>query len=94
MKAYDEALQALEVDLFMVGGGSTHTTGHPLVVLPYDFATGTQGGRGGGEPTTTPAQPRTVTVYGHLFQDDLLLSAMHAYQIRHDWHQRRPPLTS
>jgi hypothetical protein len=33
-------------------------------------------------------------VYGHLFQDDLLLSAMHAYQIRHDWHLRKPPLTA
>jgi Asp-tRNA(Asn)/Glu-tRNA(Gln) amidotransferase A subunit family amidase len=94
MKAFDEALQALDVDLFMVGGGATHTTGHPLVVLPYNFATGTQGGRGGAAPTPTPEQPRTVTVYGHLFQDDLLLSAMHAYQIRHDWHLRKPPLTS
>ena len=104
MKAFDEALQKLEVDLFMIGGGATHTTGHPLVVLPINFATGTQnqGGRGGGAgaagapatPVTTPEQPRTVTVYGHLFQDDLLLSAMHAYQIRHDWHLRRPPLTA
>jgi hypothetical protein len=72
------------------------------VVLPYNFATGTQnqgGGRGAAAgapatPVTTPEQPRTVTVYGHLFQDDLLLSAMHAYQIRHDWHTRKPPLTA
>jgi Asp-tRNA(Asn)/Glu-tRNA(Gln) amidotransferase A subunit family amidase len=89
MHAYDEALQALDVDLFMVGGGATHTTGHPLAVLPFNFASATNN-----QGETTPEQPRTVTVYGHLFQDDLLLSAMHAYQVRHDWHLRRPPLTS
>jgi Asp-tRNA(Asn)/Glu-tRNA(Gln) amidotransferase A subunit family amidase len=94
MKSFDAALQRLDVDFFMVGGGSTHTTGHPLVVFPINFATGTNTNRQTGEATTTPAQPRTVTVYGHLFQDDLLLSAMHAYQIRHDWHQRKPPLTA
>jgi Asp-tRNA(Asn)/Glu-tRNA(Gln) amidotransferase A subunit family amidase len=89
MKAFDEALQKLEVDLFMIGGGATHTTGHPLVVLPYNFASTTNN-----QGVTTPEQPRTVTVYGHLFQDDLLLSAMHAYQIRHDWNLRKPPLTA
>jgi Asp-tRNA(Asn)/Glu-tRNA(Gln) amidotransferase A subunit family amidase len=81
MKEWEKALEGF--DLFIGGGGATNQTGHPAAVLPYRF--GTQGEQ-------THEQPRCVTVFGQLFADDLLLSVAHAYQIRHDWHTRRPAL--
>jgi len=69
-------------DLFVSGGGEiglTNQTGHPSVVVPYDF---------GGEVP----QPQTTVLIGDLFRDDLLLGVAHRYQESTDWHTRRPDL--
>ncbi len=70
-------------DMFVSGRGEiglTNQTGHPAVVVPYDF--------GGDNP-----QPLTTTIIGGLFADDKILSVAHAYQRSTDWHLRRPDLT-
>ncbi|MFH1763263.1 MAG: amidase [Gemmatimonadota bacterium] len=70
-------------DMFVSGRGEvglTNQTGHPAVVVPYDF--------GGDNP-----QPLTTTIIGDLFTDDKILSVAHAYQRSTDWHLRRPDLS-
>jgi Asp-tRNA(Asn)/Glu-tRNA(Gln) amidotransferase A subunit family amidase len=70
-------------DMFVSGRGQvglTNQTGHPAVVVPYDF--------GGDNP-----QPLTTTIVGDLFADDKILSVAHAYQRSTDWHLRRPDLS-
>jgi len=69
-------------DMFVSGRGQvglTNQTGHPAVVVPYDF--------GGDNP-----QPLTTTIIGALFADDKILSVAHAYQRTTEWHLRRPEL--
>ena len=79
-----EMAEAMEgFDMFVSGRGEvglTNQTGHPAVVVPYDF--------GGDIP-----QPLTTTIIGDLFADDKILSIAHAYQRSTDWHLRRPDLT-
>ena len=70
-------------DMFVSGRGQvglTNQTGHPAVVVPYDF--------GGDNP-----QPLTTTLIGDLFADDKILSVAHAYQRTTEWHLRRPDLS-
>lgn len=78
-----EMAEAMEgFDMFVSGRGEvglTNQTGHPAVVVPYDF--------GGDNP-----QPLTTTIIGDLFTDDKILSVAHAYQRTTDWHLRRPDL--
>jgi Asp-tRNA(Asn)/Glu-tRNA(Gln) amidotransferase A subunit family amidase len=88
MQKYDEILRPY--DMFVGGlGGATNQTGHPAVVVPYTFGSTTAN-----DGTVSPEQPRTVTLYGNVFDDDKVLSVAHAYQIRHDWHLRRPTITA
>jgi Asp-tRNA(Asn)/Glu-tRNA(Gln) amidotransferase A subunit family amidase len=88
MQQWDEILK--DYDLFVGGlGGATNQTGHPAVVVPWTFGTQTAN-----DGTVSPAQPRTVTLFGHVFEDDRVLNVAHAYQIRHDWHLRRPTITA
>ena len=79
-----EMAEAMEgFDMFVSGRGEvglTNQTGHPAVVVPYDF--------GGDNP-----QPLTTTILGDLFADDKILSVAHAYQRSTDWHLRRPDLS-
>jgi Asp-tRNA(Asn)/Glu-tRNA(Gln) amidotransferase A subunit family amidase len=89
MQKWDEILKDYDV---MVGGlasGQSNQTGHPAVVVPYTFGSTTAN-----DGTVSPEQPRTVTLYGNVFDDDKVLSVAHAYQIAHDWHLRRPKLPS
>jgi Asp-tRNA(Asn)/Glu-tRNA(Gln) amidotransferase A subunit family amidase len=87
MQQWDEVLK--NYDLFVGGlaSGPSNQTGHPAVVVPYAFESTTNN-----EGVVSPAQPRTVTLFGHVFDDDKVLSVAHAYQIKHDWHLRRPEL--
>ncbi len=77
-----------DFDMYVSGRGDvglTNETGHPAVVLPYDF----------GPPPRSedaPAQPLTTTIIGRLFADDKILSVAHAYQMATDWHTRHPSL--
>jgi len=79
-----EMAEAMEgFDMFVSGRGQvglTNQTGHPAVVVPYDF--------GGDNP-----QPLTTTIIGDLFADDKILSVAHAYQRSTDWHRRKPDLS-
>ena len=81
MKEMAEAMEGW--DMFVSGRGQvglTNQTGHPAVVVPYDF--------GGDNP-----QPLTTTIIGNLFADDKLLNVAYAYQQSTDWHLRRPDLS-
>lgn len=81
----EEMAGAMEgFDMFVSGRGQvglTNQTGHPAVVVPYDF--------GGDNP-----QPLTTTIIGDLFADDKILSVAHAYQRSTDWHLRHPDLSA
>jgi Asp-tRNA(Asn)/Glu-tRNA(Gln) amidotransferase A subunit family amidase len=88
MQQWAEILKNYDV---MVGGlasAQSNQTGHPAVVVPYTFGTTTAN-----DGTVSPEQPRTVTLYGNVFDDDKVLSVAHAYQIKHDWHTHRPSIT-
>jgi Asp-tRNA(Asn)/Glu-tRNA(Gln) amidotransferase A subunit family amidase len=88
MQEWDKRLQGL--DIFVGGLNASNQTGHPAVVLPYTFGSTTNQ-----QGVVSHEQPRTVTIFGHVFADDVVLNVAHAYQIKHDWHLRRPtiPLT-
>jgi Asp-tRNA(Asn)/Glu-tRNA(Gln) amidotransferase A subunit family amidase len=85
-----EMAEAMEgFDMFVSGSGHvglTNQTGHPAVVLPYDFGVRDPDAD---SPTTMPL---TTTILGDLFADDKILSVAHAFQKRTDWHLRRPTL--
>ncbi|HUH12254.1 MAG TPA: amidase, partial [Longimicrobiales bacterium] len=81
MQEWEARLAGL--DAFVGGGGDTNQTGHPAVVVPYAF---------GPEGDQTHDQPRTVTLFGPVFEDDRLLAIADAYQRTRDWHLRRPEL--
>ncbi len=80
----EEMAAAMEgFDLFVSGRGHvglTNQTGHPAVVVPFDF--------GGENP-----QPITTMLIGSLFADDTILSVAHRYQVSTGWHLRHPDLS-
>jgi hypothetical protein len=77
-------------------------TGHPAAVVQYKFEpqpSGRGGGGRGGAPvdTTRPAivynpQPICAVLCGNLYNDDMILSVAHQYQIHTDWDKRHPSL--
>jgi len=82
MREMEEAMEGF--DMFVSGGGEvglTNQTGHPAAVVPYDF--------GGDDP-----QPRTTTLVGRLFTDDVVVGVAHAFQKTTEWHLRRPDLSA
>ena len=87
-----EMAEAMEgFDMFVSGSGEvglTNQTGHPAVIVPYDF--------GDSNPERPPAhdQPICTTIIGDLFRDDAILSVAHAFQQSTEWHTRRPPITA
>lgn len=87
-----EMAEAMEgFDMFVSGSGEvglTNQTGHPAVIVPYDF--------GDSNPERPPAhdQPICTTIIGDLFRDDAILSVAHAFQQFTEWHTRRPPITA
>ncbi|MBI70159.1 MAG: amidase [Gemmatimonadetes bacterium] len=84
-----EMAEAMEgFDMFVTGSGETrltNQTGHPAVVLPFDF------GDSNSEDDFDHEQPICTTIIGNLFADDKILSVSHLYQSVTDWHQRHPP---
>jgi hypothetical protein len=88
MKEMAEAMEGF--DMFVSGSGEvglTNQTGHPAVVLPYDFGVRNPDADA---PTTMPL---TTTLIGDLFADDKILSVAHAFQSVTDWHLRRPDMS-
>ncbi len=71
-------------------------------MVPYKFESPPAGrgfgrGRGGTDTTATPEpvynqQPICAVLAGNLYNDDLILSVAHQYQINTDWHTRHPTL--
>lgn len=88
--AMEEMAEAMDgFDMFVSGSGEvglTNETGHPAVIVPYDFGVRNPDAD---SPTTMPL---TTTIVGDLFTDDEILSVAHAFQKETDWHTRRPPL--
>ena len=87
MQEMAEAMQGF--DMFVSGSGEvglTNQTGHPAVVVPYDF------GDSNLERPPEHDQPICATIIGDLFKDDAILSVAHAYQTATEWHTRRPPI--
>jgi Asp-tRNA(Asn)/Glu-tRNA(Gln) amidotransferase A subunit family amidase len=73
-------------------------TGHPCAVVPYKFEPQTARPFTGGRPDTTAApvaynpQPICAVLAGNLYNDDMMLSVAHKYQMATDWHTRHPKL--
>ena len=88
MREMAEAMEGF--DMFVSGSGETgltNDTGHPAVVVPYDFGVRNPDAD---NPTTMPL---TTIIVGDLFADDKILSLAHAFQSETDWHLRRPDLS-
>jgi Asp-tRNA(Asn)/Glu-tRNA(Gln) amidotransferase A subunit family amidase len=88
MKEMERAMGGF--DMFVTGSGQvglTNTTGHPSVVVPYDF-----GVRNPGDESPTE-MPLTTVLVGDLFADDKILNVAHAFQAGSDWHLRHPNLS-
>lgn len=78
-----------DFDMFVSGSGLvglTNQTGHPAVVVPYDF------GRLNPQAEDQRPQPLTTTLIGNVFSDDKVLSVAHAFQAATSWHLERPLL--
>ena len=78
-----------DFDMFVSGSGLiglTNQTGHPAVVVPYDF------GRRDPRAEDQRPQPLTTTLIGNVFSDDKVLSVAHAFQTATSWHLERPLL--
>ena len=78
-----------DFDMFVSGSGLTgltNQTGHPAVVVPYDF--GPRDPQAEGQHP----QPLTTTLIGSVFSDDKVLSVAHAFQASSAWHVKRPSL--
>ncbi len=76
-------------DMFVSGSeavGLTNDTGHPAVIIPYDFGVRNPDAD---SPTTMPL---TTTIVGDLFADDKILNVAQAFQPETDWHVCRPPM--
>ncbi|MDH3206758.1 MAG: amidase [Gemmatimonadota bacterium] len=88
MKQMAEAMEGF--DMFVSGSGEltlTNDTGHPSVVVPYDF------GVRNPEAASPTTMPLTTVIVGDLFADDKILGVAHAFQKSTDWHRRRPDLS-
>ena len=77
--------------------GNTAQTGHPTAVLPYKFGVPQSpgSGRGGAAPAERPQlspQPICGQIIGNLYNDDLILSVAHQFQIHDDTVNRHPAL--
>ncbi len=73
-------------------------TGHPCVVVPYKFDVPPQQGapRAAGAPAPAPAplnaQPICGVITGALYNDDVILSVAHQFQVHDDVVNRHPSL--
>ena len=73
-------------------------TGHPCVVVPYKFDVPVPqgGGRGAAAPATPSAplnpQPICGVITGALYNDDVILSVAHQFQVHTDVHLKHPAL--
>jgi hypothetical protein len=89
-----------DLDLF-VGSwtadiGPNAQTGHPCAVVPYKFDVPAQQQGGAPRPAGTPApaplnaQPICGVITGALYNDDVILSVAHQFQVHTDVVNRHP----
>jgi Asp-tRNA(Asn)/Glu-tRNA(Gln) amidotransferase A subunit family amidase len=96
-----------DLDMYVqpeTGGGDIgiHAqTGHPCAVVPYKFEspTGPVPGAVDWRPDRDPTpikdykpKPICAVVAGGLFNDDMILSVAHKFQVNTDWHLKHPAL--
>lgn len=78
--------------------GANAQTGHPSAVLPYKFGVPQpSGGNRGAATTAAPApelnpQPICGQIIGNLYNDDLILSVAHQFQMHDETVRRHPTL--
>ena len=101
--AWQTYLKDIDLYLGAADTGIHAQTGHPVAVVQMGFGI-RQGGFGGGgrggaapatpaEPQQTPnPQPLCTQVAGNLYNDDVILSFAHKFQVNTDFHTHRPTL--
>ena len=71
-------------------------TGHPCAVVPYKFDVPAQGGapRAAGSPAPAPLAPQPIcgVITGALYNDDVILSVAHQFQVHNDVVAKHPSL--
>lgn len=74
-----------DLDAIVAGGDLvlTNLTGHPQVVMPFGFNTLSNGTQ----------LPKAITFTGKLFGESELLTLCHQFQVKTDYHVKRPPLS-
>ena len=77
--------------------GPNAQTGHPCAVVPYKFDVPQQPSRGSRDTTTPPPppldpQPICGVITGALYNDDVILSVAHKFQVHDDVVNRHPKL--
>ncbi|HET9683082.1 MAG TPA: amidase [Gemmatimonadaceae bacterium] len=90
-----------DLDLFIGSWGAdiapNAQTGHPCAVVPYKFDVPEQprGGRAADAPAPPPleAQPICGVITGALYNDDVILSVAHKFQVHNDVVNKHPQLT-
>jgi hypothetical protein len=105
--AWQEYLKDIDLYIGAADTGIHAQTGHPVAVVQMAFGIRAGGGRGGGgrgggrggDSTAAAApsvplnpQPICTQIAGNLYNDDIILSVAHKYQISTKWHLERPKL--
>lgn len=96
--AWQDYMKDTDVYIGAADTGVHAQTGHPVAVVPIGFGVRPVGNPGGGAPApTTPAaplnpQPLCTQIAGSLYNDDIILSVAHKYQVNTDWLKERPKL--
>jgi Asp-tRNA(Asn)/Glu-tRNA(Gln) amidotransferase A subunit family amidase len=104
--AWQEYLKDIDLYIGAADTGVHAQTGHPVVVVQMAFGIRPAGGRGGGgrggrggdstavapPPVALNPQPICTQIAGNLYNDDIILSVAHKYQINTTWHLERPKL--
>lgn len=105
--AWEKYLENTDAYIGAADTGAHSQTGHPVAVVQMGFGVRAQGGRGGGpgggrggDSTATPAapppaqnpQPICTQIAGNLYNDDIVLSIAHKFQMSTDFHTHRPQI--
>jgi Asp-tRNA(Asn)/Glu-tRNA(Gln) amidotransferase A subunit family amidase len=96
--AWQDYLKDIDLYLGAADTGTHAQTGHPVAVvqMAFDIRQG-RGGRGRGGDTAAPPvalnpQPICTQVAGNLYNDDIILSFAHKFQVNTDFDKHRPKL--
>ena len=101
--AWQEYLRDVDLYIGAADTGIHAQTGHPVTVVQMAFGMRPvnqgRGGRGGADSTPAQApqpplnpQPICTQIAGNLYNDDMILSFAHKFQVHTDFHTKRPKL--